>query len=110
MSETDPQFRQKFTEIVNSSMTLNWKRHAIGELFRQTVERLTDEGKTEAEIAELTGVDTIALREQVAKARETRMAMQTLSIKHFKDKGKSNAEIADLLGLSENAVRTILEP
>ena len=101
MTEKDEQYQREFDEIVSSSASINRKVVAIGELFHKTVDRLKGAGKTEAEIAELTGVDTVELRAQVAKARETRAAMQEQSIDRLKGQGRSNAEIA---------VRTILDP
>jgi len=100
MSIKDEQFSNELDEITkNDDLSINQKRVAAGKLLRETVKRLKGEGKSETEIADLTGIRVHRLRELNVQMRRREIQRRTEAIQQLKNEGKSNAEIAELLDI-----------
>ena len=66
----DQQLSDRIDEInADKKMLLSRKRVEVGRALREAVKRLKDEGKTEVEISELTGLRTTRVRELSVEIR-----------------------------------------
>jgi len=78
--------------------------------YLQTIDKLKQDGMSEAEIARGFGITTTQLRAARSIALSQQKQEKILTAQRLKEKGWSNVEIGKRMGLNESSIRALLAP